>query len=163
MDAVSVMLWCWIVLRKKWAWSICIFPYFITKASQWTRWRLKSRLFIQSCIQAQIKETSKLRVTDLWPVNSPHKWPVTRKMFPFDEIMSLHRRDNWIHFRGRHGPSYRIQPKNSDPTNPTLCSPSVHGWVVTKWPLYVCINYSQGAPEGWPKETPNARRFQINQ
>ena len=20
----------------------------------------------------------------LWPVNSPHKWPVTRKMFPFD-------------------------------------------------------------------------------
>ena len=20
-----------------------------------------------------------------WPVNSPHKWPVTRKMFPFDE------------------------------------------------------------------------------
>ena len=25
-----------------------------------------------------------------WPVNSPHKWPVTRKMFPFvDFIMSL--------------------------------------------------------------------------
>ena len=21
------------------------------------------------------------------PVNSPHKWPVTRKMFPFDDIM----------------------------------------------------------------------------
>ena len=21
------------------------------------------------------------------PVNSPHKWPVTRKMFPFDEVM----------------------------------------------------------------------------
>ena len=21
-----------------------------------------------------------------WPVNSPHKWPVKRKMFPFDEI-----------------------------------------------------------------------------
>ena len=25
-----------------------------------------------------------------WPVNSPHKWPVTRKMFPFgDVIMSV--------------------------------------------------------------------------
>ena len=25
------------------------------------------------------------------PVNSPHKWPVTRKMFPFDDIiMQLH-------------------------------------------------------------------------
>ena len=22
-----------------------------------------------------------------WPVNSPHKWPVTRKMFPFDNII----------------------------------------------------------------------------
>ena len=37
------------------------------------------------------KKTSKLRVTGLctwnwWPVNSPHKWPVTRKMFPFDDV-----------------------------------------------------------------------------
>ena len=24
-----------------------------------------------------------------WPVNSPHKWPVTRKMFLFDDITSL--------------------------------------------------------------------------
>ena len=22
-----------------------------------------------------------------WPVNSPHKWPVTRKMFSFDDVM----------------------------------------------------------------------------
>ena len=29
-----------------------------------------------------------------WPVNSPHKWPVTRKMFPFDNvIMKLHGSD----------------------------------------------------------------------
>ena len=24
-----------------------------------------------------------------WPVNSPHKWPVTRKMFPFDDVIIL--------------------------------------------------------------------------
>ena len=24
-----------------------------------------------------------------WPVNSPHKWPVTRKMFPFDDAIML--------------------------------------------------------------------------
>ena len=24
------------------------------------------------------------------PVNSPHKWPVTRKMFPFDEVIMIH-------------------------------------------------------------------------
>ena len=22
-----------------------------------------------------------------WPVHSPHKWPVTRKMFPFDDVI----------------------------------------------------------------------------
>ena len=22
-----------------------------------------------------------------WPVNYPHKWPVTRKMFPFDDVI----------------------------------------------------------------------------
>ena len=39
------------------------------------------------------KKTSKLRVIGFvrgihrWPVNSPHKWPVTRKMFPFDDVI----------------------------------------------------------------------------
>ena len=37
------------------------------------------------------KKTSKLRVTGLCagnsPVNSPHKWPVTRKKFPFDDVI----------------------------------------------------------------------------
>ena len=39
------------------------------------------------------KKTSKLCVTSLcggiqwWPVNSPHKRPVTRKMFPFDDVI----------------------------------------------------------------------------
>ena len=43
------------------------------------------------------KKTSKLRVTGLcagnspvrWPVKSPHKWPATWKMFPFDDIIML--------------------------------------------------------------------------
>ena len=25
-----------------------------------------------------------------WPVNSPHKWPVTRKTFPFDDVFMNH-------------------------------------------------------------------------
>ena len=30
-----------------------------------------------------------------WPVNSPHKWPVTRKIYPFnDVIMAMNRMDN---------------------------------------------------------------------
>ena len=45
------------------------------------------------------KKTSKLRVTGLCagkspgPVNSPHKWPVTRKMFPFYDVIMLNLKD----------------------------------------------------------------------
>ena len=55
---------------------------------------LLSRLFGR-----RSKKTSKLRVTGLCagnspgPVNSPHKWPVTRKMFPFDDVIMV----NWIY------------------------------------------------------------------
>ena len=44
------------------------------------------------------KKTSKLHVTGLCvgnspgPVNSPHKGPVTRKMFPFDDVIMLYAR-----------------------------------------------------------------------
>ena len=49
---------------------------------------LHNRLF-----RRRSKKTSKLRVTGLCvrnssvPVNTPHKGPVTRKMFPFDEVI----------------------------------------------------------------------------
>ena len=51
---------------------------------------LLNRLFRRSS-----KKTSKLRVTGLCvgnspgPVNSPHKGPVTRKMFPFDDVIMV--------------------------------------------------------------------------
>ena len=52
---------------------------------------LLNRLF-----RRRSKKTSKLRVTGLceggihrWPVNSPQKEPVTRKMFPFEDIITV--------------------------------------------------------------------------
>ena len=53
-------------------------------------WLLK-RLF-----RRRSKNTIKLRVTGLCtgihqsPVNSPHTWPVTRKMFSFDAVIMIH-------------------------------------------------------------------------
>ena len=50
--------------------------------------RLLNRLF-----RRRSKKTSKLHVTGLFagnspgPVNSPHKGTVTRKMFPFDDVI----------------------------------------------------------------------------
>ena len=36
-----------------------------------------------------------------WPVNSPHKWPVTRKMFPFDDVIMLFR-GRWVDIMSLH-------------------------------------------------------------
>ena len=59
---------------------------------------LLNRLF-----RRRSKKTSKLRVTGLCvgnspgPVNSPHKGPVTRKMFPFDDVIMCLGRPREIH------------------------------------------------------------------
>ena len=48
---------------------------------------------LKRLIRRRSKKTSKLRVTGLcagihrWPVNSRHKGPVKRKMFPFDDVI----------------------------------------------------------------------------
>ena len=59
----------------------CLVTQFnITVTPLWPQWRLKSpasRMFTQPFIQAQIKEN----------INFLHKWPVTRKMFPFDDVI----------------------------------------------------------------------------
>ena len=68
----------------------------ITVTSSWVWWRLESpasRLFTQLFIQAQIKEFQSsvslafVRGIHRWLLNSPHKGPVTRKMFPFDDVI----------------------------------------------------------------------------
>ena len=38
-------------------------------------------------IQSKIKENIKAPRYRPSPVNSPHKWSVTRKMFPFDDVI----------------------------------------------------------------------------
>ena len=67
------------------------------------QWRLNGRdgdsnlqphdCLLNRLFRLRSKKTSKLRVTGFVqgihrsPVNSPHKWPVTRKMFPFDVVI----------------------------------------------------------------------------
>ena len=72
-----------------------LFPFDITMTSYWPRWRLKSpasRLFTQSFIQTQIKEN--IKAPRHWPLcgeftGTPPKGPVTRKMFPFDDVIMI--------------------------------------------------------------------------
>ena len=74
-------------------------PLKITMTSWWARWRLKSPaspLFTQPFIRAQTKKNHQSSASLAFvqrihrvPVNSPHKWPVTRKMFPFDDVIMI--------------------------------------------------------------------------
>ena len=69
--------------------------HYITMTSYWTWWRLKSpasRLFTQPFIHAQIEEN--IKTPRHWPFGwkihrSPHKGSVTRKMFPFDDVIVI--------------------------------------------------------------------------
>ena len=36
-----------------------------------------------------------------WPANSPHKWPVTRKIFPFDDVIKTFDRNKIVTHQGR--------------------------------------------------------------
>ena len=64
-----------------------------------------------------------------WPVDSPHKGPVTRKMFPFDGVIIL-----WIvvtHPYPNHNCGLAKSPLNSR-----------HGWVLSFMFWYGCNNIS---------------------
>ena len=72
-------------------------PTWITMMSWWARWRLESpvsRVFTQPFIQGADQRIHQscaslafVRGIHRWPVNSPPKGPVTRKMFPFDDVI----------------------------------------------------------------------------
>ena len=54
--------------------------------------QITSLTIVYSTVYSGADKKNKLRITglcpgDRWPVNSPHKWPVTRKMFPFDDVI----------------------------------------------------------------------------
>ena len=52
--------------------------------------QITSLTIVYSTVYISDKKSIKLRVTGLcvrWPVNSPHKWPVTWKKFPFDDVI----------------------------------------------------------------------------
>ena len=66
-----------------------------------------------------------VRGINRWPVNSPHKRPVTRKMFPFDDVIM------WSEFCGRQFQIHYLESK-------FLCFDFVHDSVVVEiWDYYV--------------------------
>ena len=101
----------------------------IAVTSLWAWWRRKSPgspLFTQPCKRAQIKENIKapchwpfVRGIHRWSVNSPHKWPVTRKTFPFNDVIMKLLRCQWSipeeygyrNLKNRRGPVFKTHNK----------------------------------------------------
>ena len=89
------------------SWSIGIYIYsFHVISLQWRHndYDSVSNHQLHGCLLKRLfrprsKKTWKLRVTGLCvgnspgPVNSPHKGPVTRKMFPFDDVIMKKKRN----------------------------------------------------------------------
>ena len=66
------------------------FQYSITLTSKWAWSQTQASRLFNRFFKLRSKETSKLRVTDLWEGKPPvtyHKSPVKRKMFPFDGVI----------------------------------------------------------------------------
>ena len=110
---------------------------------------LLNRLF-----RRRSKKTSKLRVTGLCvgnspgPVNSPHKGPVTRKMFPFDDvIMMIYLR----HLRSMISLSFLVTEDYTETFFEIQLSQRLRGFRWSYWrtqtrdkPLYIfCVTYDR--------------------
>ena len=61
-------------------------------ASQITRLTIVYSTFYSGADQRKHKNSASrafVRRIHRWPVNSPHKWPLTRRMFPFDDVIMV--------------------------------------------------------------------------
>ena len=86
--------------RKLWrrffaAPAVEVFPHYddvimTTMASQITSLTIVYSTVYSGADQRKHQSSASLAIVrgiHRWPVNSPHKWPVTRKMFPFDDVI----------------------------------------------------------------------------
>ena len=76
--------------------TVCIFHYYDVimgaMASQITSLTIVYSTVYSHADQSKHQSSTSLafvRGFNRGPVNSPHKWPVTRKMFPFDDVIML--------------------------------------------------------------------------
>ena len=62
-------------------------------------------------VNGALRNTSEWHHNERWPVNSQHKWPVTRKMFPCDDVIMMRARRTCIpQWRGLIISSGQFQP-----------------------------------------------------
>ena len=99
-----------------------------------------------------------------WPVNSPHKWPVTRKMFPFDDVIMRSRRCSKLHHYQDSPPSEWFVPvekvinysikglfsKQRLPCTISWTRPQEHQCKVWQWSENICVSIQVGQSDYVP-------------
>ena len=79
-----------------------------------------------------------------WPVNSPHKWPVTRKMLPFDDVITWVQYGNFSGFIEFRWNLTIISPRLTTRTRWMSTSEhQFHGSHISNNSLEIKINYVQ--------------------
>ena len=104
----QIMLWCTFFGSGRWSSLAIVFLTLVewNSLSYTLQWRHSERdgvsnhqshdSLLKCLFRRRSNKTSKLRVTGLlggihrWPVNSPYKEPVTRKRFPFDDVIIIY-------------------------------------------------------------------------
>ena len=101
--------------------------------------------FTQAFIQTQIKKHQSsaslafVRGIHWWPVNSPHKGPVRRKTFPFDDVIMTYSQENisnvsWVCVFYPFGfRCYKMNIYIWIYIYEYMCCPSNQWWLVVNW------------------------------
>ena len=128
-----------------------------TMASQITGVSIVSSTVVSGADQRKHQSSASLAFVwgiHRWPVNSPHKGPVTRKMFPFDDVIMVMTTlgfqcmygqplDQWyIHINYTSAlinTSYLAAPHTTSPPSPLL--PGVSLPIASKQPLHHTTNW----------------------
>ena len=92
-DLVGQFEWCRLVDKSDfWHYSDVMIG---VMASQITSLTIVYSTIYSGADQRKHQSSAPLRGIRRWPVNSSHKWPVTPKMFPFDDVI-MGIRNSWI-------------------------------------------------------------------
>ena len=109
-------------------------------ASQITSLKIVYSILYSSADQRKHQSSASLafvRGSHRGPVNSPHKWPVTRKMFPIDDVnmtLQICKDVNWMEWYATHPLNRNDIGTNTSTTKMYVvewCSGTRHGYIIT--------------------------------
>ena len=79
--SVAYNTWLWWFIIVTWSWRDGVWNDCLTIVCSTVYWGADERKHQSSALLASVQGIHR------WPMISPHKWPVTRKMYPFNDVI----------------------------------------------------------------------------